>query len=305
MSPCGVFLLNKPVGVRSTACVAALRRNLGKKTKVGHGGALDSTAEGLMVLLAGGATRANDLVTGLPKLYGVEFRLGEERSTEDFSGEITFSGPVPKNPGDKISRLLPGFLGTRLQTPPDISAVWVGGRRAHEIARSGESPEIRPRPVHITSIGPVADCGDGISFKMEIRCHRGTYIRSIVRDIGRILGCGAHVRSLSRRSVGRFSLDRAAAFNELESQPSNLTARILPLSELASHFYCYRCGQKTSEDLKSGKPAALTDMAFLWPGDGDPGGMAAVLGEGLFSYGKLMEGGFFKPMTNIFCGEEQ
>ena len=136
MSPCGVFLLNKPVGVRSTACVAALRRNLGKKTKVGHGGALDSTAEGLMVLLAGGATRANDLVTGLPKLYGVEFRL--ERDPRDFSGEITFSGPVPKNPGDKIS----GWrgLGTRSDSP--IFPPYGSGTKPMKL-QIGKSPEIR------------------------------------------------------------------------------------------------------------------------------------------------------------------
>ncbi len=304
MSPCGVFLLNKPVGVRSSVCAAALKRRLGRKVKVGHGGALDSTAQGLMILLAGTATRVNDLVTGLPKLYEVEFRLGEERSTEDFSGEITFSGPVPENPGEKIEFFLTRFLGTRLQTPPDISAVWVKGRRAHEIARSGERPDIRPRPVHITSISRLRDGADGETFSLAISCQRGTYIRSIVRDIGRALGCGAYVLSLTRRSIGRFSLENAQSFSDLESGSSDLAAQILPLSDLAAHFYCYRCGSKTAENLSSGKTVLLADLAFLWPGDGDPGGKAAVLGNSLFSYGDLLPDGFFKPTTNIFFEEE-
>ena len=299
MSLCGVFLLAKPVGIRSSACVAALKRSLGRGVKVGHGGALDSTAQGLMVLLAGTATRVNDLVTGLPKLYEVEFKLGEERSTEDFSGETTFTGPVPANAAELIGDLIPGLLGARLQTPPDISAVWVKGKRAHEIARSGERPEITPRPVHISSVSGLQSLGED-AFRIAVRCKRGTYIRSIVRDIGRALGCGAYVISLTRRSIGGFALEAAASFNDLESRPHEMAERILPLSKLASNFYCYECSPQIAVDLKSGKTAPLAELQFLWPGKESPEGKAAVLGQGLFSYGEVLPEGLFRPLTNIF-----
>lgn len=305
MSLCGVFLLNKPVGIRSSVCVAALKRQLGRKVKVGHGGALDSTAEGLMVLLVGGATRANDLVTGLSKEYCVRFRLGEERSTEDFSGEVTFSGPVPLNPEKKIELILPRFLGARLQTPPDISAVWIKGRRAHEIARSGERPEIKPRPVYISSVGHLRDEGDGKTFGLYIKCSRGTYIRSVVRDIGRALGCGAYVLSLVRRSTGSFDLAGASDFRDVESGAFDMADRIRPLSDLASNFYCYRCGPEAALKVQNGRAVPLAELSFLWPGREGSCGEAALLADGLFSYGSIEEGGFFRPSTNIFFGEKQ
>lgn len=303
MSPCGIFLLAKPVGIRSSACVAALKRSLGRGVRVGHGGALDSTAQGLMVLLTGTATRVNDLVTGLPKLYEVEFRLGEERSTEDFSGETTFTGPVPANATELIGDFIPSLLGARLQTPPDISAVWVKGKRAHEIARSGEKPEISPRPVHISSVSRLQRLEED-TFSLAVRCKRGTYIRSIVRDIGRALGCGAYVISLTRRSIGRFELETAASFNDLESRPHEMAGRILPLSKLASHFYCYGCNPQIAENLKSGKNARLAELQFLWPGGESPEGKAVVWGQGLFSYGDILPEGLFRPSTNIFFEDE-
>lgn len=299
MTLCGVLLLDKPAGIRSTACVAALRRRLGKGTKVGHGGTLDSTAEGLLVLLVGGATRTSDLVMGLPKVYHVRFRLGEERSTDDFSGETVFSGPVPPDAAGRINALLPSFLGTRLQTPPDISAVRVNGKRAHRIARSGERPAISARPVHISSIHLSDEDGDGRSFALRIRCRKGTYVRSIVRDIGRTLGCGAYVLSLVRRSIGRFRQDEALAFDRLESGDADFSREIRPLSQLAVQYYSFSCSPGTDAVLLAGKTVPFSDLVLLSPGDGDPGGKGAVLGERVFSCGNLLPGGLFEPKMNI------
>ena len=299
MTLCGVLLLDKPEGIRSTVCVAALRRRLGKGVKVGHGGTLDSTAEGLLVLLVGGATRTSDLVMGLPKVYDVRFRLGEERSTDDFSGDTVFSGPVPPDAAGRTASLLPSFLGTRLQTPPDISAVRVNGERAHRIARSGENPAISPRPVHISSIRLTEEDGVDRSFALRLRCRKGTYVRSIVRDIGRALGCGAYVLSLVRRSIGRFRQDEALAFDRLESGEADFSREIRPLSELAVQYYSYSCPPGTDADLLAGKTVSLSDLVTLSPGDGDPGGKAAVLGERVFSFGNLLPGGLYEPRMNI------
>ncbi len=303
MTVCGVLLLDKPGGIRSTACVAALRRRLGKGVKVGHGGTLDSTAEGLLVLLVGGATRTSDLVMGLPKVYDVRFRLGEERSTDDFSGDTVFSGPVPPDAGGRLAALLPSFLGTRLQTPPDISAVRVNGERAHRIARSGESPAISPRPVHISSIRLTEEAGEVRSFGLRIRCRKGTYVRSIVRDIGRALGCGAYVLSLARRSIGRFRQDEALAFDRLELGAADFSRYMRPLSELAVQYYSFSCGSGTDAALFAGKAVLLSDLVPLSPGDGDPGGKAVVLGERLFSRGNLLPCGLYEPKTNILLEE--
>ena len=299
MTLCGVLLLDKPKGIRSTVCVAALRRRLGKGVKVGHGGTLDSTAEGLLVLLVGGATRTSDLVMGLPKVYDVRFRLGEERSTDDFSGDTVFSGPVPQDAAGRIAALLPSFLGTRLQTPPDISAVRVNGKRAHRIARSGESPVISSRPVHISSIRLTGEEDEGRSFALRIRCRKGTYVRSIVRDIGRALGCGAYVLSLVRRSIGRFRQEDALAFDRLESGDEDLSRNLRPLSELAAQYYSFSCGPGTDAVLLAGKNVPLPGLVPLSPGDGDPGGKAVILGEKLFSWGNLLPGGLFEPKINI------
>lgn len=301
MSPCGVLLLNKPPQVRSAACVSMLRRLLGKKVKVGHGGTLDSTAQGLLLLLVGNATRTSELVMDLPKVYDVHLKLGEERSTDDLSGDVLNSGAVPRDAGRRIDALLPSFLGTRMQVPPQISAIKVGGKRAHKIARSGEDPELTPRPVHISSITLTAGEICGGIFALRIACSRGTYIRSIVRDIGRRLGCGAYVQFLARRSIGRFNQEDAMDFTHLQGRETIETVEknIRPLSELALHFYSFTCDDAGEGDLIKGKPLPLSSLAFLSPGDGDPCGRGAVLGRGLFSYGRLASPGFFEPKINI------
>ena len=305
MAPCGVILLNKPPQVRSTACVSMLRRILGKKIKVGHGGALDSTAQGLLLLLAGNATRTSELVMDLPKVYDVHFRLGEERTTDDFSGDVLYSKTVPPDAGEQIDGLIPSFLGTRMQVPPQISAIKVGGERAHKLARAGKEPKLSPRPIHISSISLTrSEEGDAL-FGLRIACSRGTYIRSVVRDIGRRLGCGAYVQFLARHSIGRFNLEDAMDFTHLQDRnPIEIVEKnIRPLSDLALQFYSFTCDEAGEEDLRKGKSLPLSSLAFLSPGDHDPRGGGAVLGKGLFSYGRLLAGGLFEPKTNILLEE--
>ena len=195
---CGLLLVNKPRGVRSAACVSLLRRHLGRGVKVGHGGTLDSTAEGLLILLVGTATRASDMVMALPKTYDATIRFGEERATDDSSGDVLRSRPVPADIEDRVRAALPSFYGVRLQTPPHMSAVKVDGRRASDRVRSGENLRLSPRPVHILSIAARQSPGSVDSWNLRIRCGKGTYVRSIARDMGRLVRCGAYVQSLVR-----------------------------------------------------------------------------------------------------------
>ena len=298
--PCGLLLLDKPRGIRSSVCVAILRRRLGRTVKVGHGGTLDSTAQGLLVLLAGGATRASALVMDLPKTYDVIFRLGEERSTGDTTGDVVFSGPVPALPVPLIEKFLPSFYGTRLQTPPSISAIRIDGERAHHLARKGREVSLVPRPVKITSIRllPLPSGGDLIG--LRIRCGKGTYVRSIVTDLGRLLGCGAHVLSLVRQSSGNLKLAEAVPFARLEDDSLPLEDSLLPLSLLAENFYSYRADEEVSGDIRNGKEIPLSKLTFHSEGIISPERGAVVLGEGLFSFGAILPQGVYRGQSNIF-----
>ena len=297
--PNGLLLLNKPVGVRSTTCVAIARRRLGKTCKVGHGGSLDSTAEGLLVLLIGSSTRTSSLVMSLPKLYETTFLLGEERSTDDSSGETIFREKPPSDPRARIEALLPSFLGVRLQRPPEISAVRVEGRRAHEIARSGGRPLLRDRPVLIQTIALLPGEEAPNTFTLRVLCGKGTYIRSIVRDIGRLLGCGAHVLRLVRKRTGLLKLGESLPFEIFQDDAVDLTQRLTSLSRLAEHFFCYEADEEQASLLRTGRAAQLSSLRFRHAGILSPVGGVVVQAETLFSYGRILQDGSFSPTVNI------
>lgn len=303
--PSGLLLLNKPAGVRSAVCVAIAKRRLNREFKIGHGGTLDSTAEGLLVLLIGGATRTSDLVMSLPKLYEATFMLGEERSTDDYSGEPVFKGDVPDDARTRIEAVLPSFFGVRLQLPPGISAVRVGGRRAHVVVRSGEELSLRSRPVFVRSISLLP--GEEIRnvFTIRVLCGKGTYIRSIVRDIGRALGCGAYVLRLVRKHTGLLSLEQALSFEEFQNGSADLRSHLFPLSRFAENFFCYEAGEEKTCRLRDGLAIPLSQLRFLHGGILSPYNGAVVRGTSLFSYGRLLREGLFKPKINIDLEETE
>ncbi|HPE66428.1 MAG TPA: tRNA pseudouridine(55) synthase TruB [Synergistales bacterium] len=297
--PSGLLLLNKPAGVRSAVCVAIAKRRLNREFKIGHGGTLDSTAEGLLVLLIGGATRTSDLVMSLPKLYEAAFTLGEERSTDDYSGDTVFEGRVPNDARARIEAALPSFLGVRLQLPPGISAVRVGGRRAHAVVRSGEELSLRSRPVFVRSISLLPGEEMKNVFTIRVLCGKGTYIRSIVRDIGRMLGCGAYVLRLIRKQSGLLSLGQALPFEEFQNGDADLRSHIFPLARFAENFYCYEADEERTARLRDGLAVPLSSLRFSHEGILSPDQGAAVLGKTLFCYGRVLKEGFFKPKINI------
>ncbi|GAB1426638.1 tRNA pseudouridine(55) synthase TruB [Aminivibrio sp.] len=297
--PCGLLLLDKPRGIRSSVCVAILRRRLGRTVKVGHGGTLDSTAQGLLVLLAGGATRASASSWTCPRPTAMIFRLGEERSA-GIPQEGSLFRPCSSPSVPLIEKFLPSFYGTRLQTPPSISAIRIDGERAHHLARKGREVSLVPRPVKITSISllPLPSGGDLIG--LRIRCGKGTYVRSIVTDLGRLLGCGAHVLSLVRQSSGNLKLAEAVPFARLEDDSLPLEDSLLPLSLLAENFYSYRADEEVSGDIRNGKEIPLSKLTFHSEGIISPERGAVVLGEDLFSFGAILPQGVYRGQSNIF-----
>ena len=211
----GVLLRAKPAGVTSHDVVAEVRRSLPRKTKVGHAGTLDPFATGLLLVLVGRATRAQRFFMDLPKTYRAVARLGWTSTTGDRDGELVESGRMP----DSLE--IP--VGEQLQTPPAYSAVKVGGRRAYDLARAGERPELKPRPVTVYRADLMWHQDDRAAF--EIECSSGTYVRSLVTDLG-----DAYCEELERTAIGPFRLEDA------RREPPADAARdhLLPLREALS-----------------------------------------------------------------------
>jgi tRNA pseudouridine55 synthase len=192
----GVLLQAKPAGVTSHEVVAAVRRRLPGKTKVGHAGTLDPFATGLLLVLVGRATRAQRFMMELPKTYRAVARLGWTSTTGDRDGELVHTGRVPE--------ALEIPVGDQLQTPPAYSAVKVGGRRAYELARAGEAVELAARPITVHRSELLWHENDRAAF--EIECSSGTYVRSLVTDLG-----DAYCEELERTAIGPFRLEDAAS----------------------------------------------------------------------------------------------
>jgi tRNA pseudouridine55 synthase len=190
----GVLLRAKPAGVTSHDVVAEVRRSLPRGTKVGHAGTLDPFATGLLLILVGRATRVQRFLMPLPKTYRAVARLGWTSDTGDRDGTLTETGRLP------ASLAIP--VGPHLQRPPAYSAVKVGGRRAYELARAGETPELRARPVTVHRAELLWHEGDRAAY--EIECSAGTYVRSLIMDLG-----DAYCEELERTAIGPFRLEDA------------------------------------------------------------------------------------------------
>ena len=201
----GVILFDKPAGVTSHDVVAETRRRLGKGVKVGHAGTLDPFATGLLLVLVGRATRAQRFLMALPKSYETVARFGATSTTGDRDGEITATGRVPD--GD-----LPLPTGELSQRPPAYSAVKVDGVRAYKRARRGEEVELQEREVTVYAFDELAR--DGARRTFAIRCSSGTYVRSLVADLG-----DAYCEELRRTAIGQFDVadadpERIVTLNE-------------------------------------------------------------------------------------------
>ena len=204
----GVRLVDKPAGKTSHDVVAAVRRDLPRGVKVGHAGTLDPFATGLLLVLIGRATRIQRWLMELPKTYLVTARLGYRSTTGDPDGEIT-EGAAP------AGLALP--TGRILQTPPAYSAVKVGGRRAYSLARAGEEVSLTPREVTVHRAELLSSDAEHATY--EIECSSGTYIRSLIMDLG-----DAYCETLRRTAIGPFSIEAAGEFVPLDDALSFLPA---------------------------------------------------------------------------------
>jgi len=210
----GVLLVDKPAGPTSHDIVSGVRRALGIR-RVGHAGTLDPFATGLLLLCVGRATRLVRYLHLLDKRYLARLRLGAETSSHDPEGEVVSRSEGWRELGrEELEAALAGFVGEIEQVPPAFSAVRVEGRRAHRVARAGGVVELEPRRVRVASLGLTAF--EPPEAEVEAVVGTGTYVRGLARDLGRRLGCGAHLVALRRTAVGPFAVERALSPEEVE-----------------------------------------------------------------------------------------
>ncbi|MBO8442183.1 MAG: tRNA pseudouridine(55) synthase TruB [Spirochaetes bacterium] len=200
MSTFSVTVMKKEGGITSYRALSPLKQAV-KGSKVGHTGTLDQFASGIMVALTGEATRLNPLFTACDKRYRAALSFGAETDTLDPEGQVVASGGrIPKR--EEVEAVLPSFIGPCLQVPPVYSAIHIGGKRAYQEARKGNDVVLEPRPVTIHSLSLV-DYRDGVAI-IDAHVGKGTYIRSLGRDIARALGTYGHLEALERYKVGPF-----------------------------------------------------------------------------------------------------
>lgn len=221
----GLLVLDKPSGITSRAAVDRAQSWFPRGTRIGHTGTLDPLASGVLVLCLGVATRLTEYVQRMPKTYRASITLGATSDTDDVDGTITpgasASDIVPSRAD--VDQALATFIGTIAQVPPAFSAAKVTGRRAYALARKGESVELAPRPVTIYHIDVARYAYPAL--EITVHCGKGTYIRSLARDLGQRLGCGGYISELRRLEVGPFNESDAIA---LDVDESTARSRVLP-----------------------------------------------------------------------------
>jgi tRNA pseudouridine55 synthase len=294
----GWVIVDKPAGVTSTRVVSIVRRAFNAQ-KAGHGGTLDPLATGLLPIALGEATKTVSYVMEGEKVYAFTVRWGEARNTDDTEGTVTqVSDHRPD--ANEIATVAASFVGEIEQIPPAFSAIKVNGQRAYDLARSGDTVELAARAVTIHGIKVTEQIADDLT-AFEVTCGKGTYVRSLARDMGERLGCFGHVAALRRRRVGGFSERDAISLADIErfghsparpdsnssdivdDLPEALASSLLPVETALDDIPALTLTRSEAERLRNGQPvpvlrtanrdciAPLADGDTLWAGaDGKP-----------------------------------
>jgi tRNA pseudouridine55 synthase len=282
----GWVIVDKPAGPTSTQISGRVRRLFDAK-KAGHAGTLDPAATGVLAVALGEATKTMPFVADGEKTYRFTIRWGAETTTDDSEGSAVRLSDARPDEG-AIRAALPHFTGNIMQQPPSYSAVHVGGRRAHEIARGGGEPEIAARPLHVGRLERVG-CPDAERAVLEMSCGKGGYVRSMARDIGRALGCLGHVESLRRVRAGPFAEDAAVPMADLECAPGT---HLRPVEAALVGVRQVECDAGSAERLRHGNPIAVesSDSLQAWAAlEGRAVAIGTVL-SGVFRPSRVLRG---------------
>lgn len=236
----GYLIINKERGLTSHKVIAELRRIL-KQTEIGHTGTLDPEAEGVLVVGLGQATRSFSFLDESTKVYRAEIILGQRTDTQDASGKIVAEHPEMYLSVEIINKAITDLTGDIQQVPPMFSAVKLNGRKLYDLARQGIVVERQTRPVKVYNWEieePKRNYGYKESFISIISCSKGTYIRTLIDDLGEKLSCGAHMGSLLRLQSGIFKLDYAVTLSQISKlvEMGRLDEQIIPIADVLSHI---------------------------------------------------------------------
>ena len=208
----GILLIDKSTGMTSHDVVAILRKILHIK-KFGHSGTLDPLATGLLITLIGKGTKLSDSLIGLPKTYEGVIKLGMATDSYDAEGAVTSTAAVPPISNDTLDQLANDFIGEQYQVPPMFSAKKINGQKLYKLARAGKTVERPPQLINIYDFKITNFDGSEMTF--FVHCSKGTYVRTLANDIGIKLGCGAHLKSLRRTTIGNFSVENALTLDSI------------------------------------------------------------------------------------------
>lgn len=222
--PIGLCVIDKPAGITSHDVVARLRRALGVR-RVGHAGTLDPPATGVLLVGVGRATRLLEYLQGTDKTYEGTLALGRTTTTLDATGEVTATFSMRDVTAEQVATAALALTGTIAQVPPMVSAISIAGRRLHSLARQGIEVDRAAREVTVLRFDVAPVPGDPLTYRFVVECSSGTYVRSLVDDLGTALGGGAHLVALRRTRVGRFSIDDAVALEAVERDGAGAVLR--------------------------------------------------------------------------------
>ena len=227
----GALLIDKPAGPTSHDVVAMVRRQF-RIAKVGHCGTLDPNATGLLIIVLGRATKLSEKLMSSDKVYEGEAKLGETTNSYDADGEVVSTAPVPPLTLERLNEDASKFTGDQMQLPPMVSAVKIEGVPLYKLARKGIEVERKERLIHVytfrfTHYEEPIGC-------FRVACTKGTYVRTLVHDLGQRLGCGAHLRTLRRLDSGKFSISDATPLDEvMKWKAGELEQHVIPFLQLA------------------------------------------------------------------------
>lgn len=280
----GWLVLDKPVGITSTQAVGALKRIFRAK-KAGHAGTLDPLASGLLPVAFGEATKTVPFVMDGRKAYRFTVRWGVETDTDDAEGQaVETSGRRPARA--EVEALLPAFTGAISQVPPRFSAIKVAGERAYDLARDGEAVELKAREVVIERLAIVSH--DGETTELEAECGKGTYVRAIARDMGRMLGCFGHIVALRRTRVGPFLEADSVTLDALEVEGADPMLALRPVRAGLMELPSVAISRDGAARLRRGQSLLLRgadaplDMAPVY----------AMCGAEVVAFGEIARGEF-------------
>lgn len=258
----GIILLDKQKDITSFGAVARVRRICGEK-KCGHTGTLDPMATGVLTVMLGGATRFIELLPSHNKAYCASFRLGTTTDTLDITGKVLETREVNVT-AEEVKEKISDFIGDINQLPPMYSAVSVNGQRLYDLARQGIEVERKARQVTVFSIDVLAGNEEAGEYEIQVECSSGTYIRTLISDLGEALGCGAVMTDLRRTKANGFEIGNAVTLEQLEEAVNNgkISDLLIPVDRALEEYPVIKVSEAQAKRFRNGGELSLERLRY-------------------------------------------